>query len=203
MLTAASLFLGFKIMRINQKDKRREQASLVVFTNYYTSTFGTDDMTLIMIRGTIHNHSAALVTNAAIAVDMTKRTARKRVSVFDRWFRPHKKTVVQHSIRLDDDITGTILPEGSANYRVEIPYDDELTADDVVIKLTFMDANGVEWERAFRGAPVEPRFPSKVRMALIHRLQWRDWDKKMKAEEEAEARAEATADSPPQTDENP
>jgi hypothetical protein len=177
VLTGGSLFLAFKIMRTNQKDKRREQASLVVFTNYYTSTFGEEDMTLIMIRGTIHNHSSSLVTNAAIVIEMTKRTARQRLSFFDRCFRPHKKTVVYHNIRIDDDITGTVLPDAETSYMIEVPYDEQLTAGDVVIKLSFMDANSVEWDRPHRGAPEEPKLPGRIRTALITWLKWRDWEK--------------------------
>lgn len=182
ILTGGSLLLGFKIMRTNQKDKRREQASLVVFPSYYTSTFD-EDFFLIMIRGTVHNYSSSLVTNAAIVVELAKRTARQRLSRFDRWFRPHKKTIVYHRLQTDGDITGTILPGADIRYVVEIPDEERLVAEDVVIKLIFMDANSVVWERPFMGAPVEPKRPGRIRGALITRLEWKDWDKEHQDDE--------------------
>ncbi len=177
IVTGFSFLVAAFTYRKNRQDKRREQASLVVFTNYYTSTFGEDNMTLIMVRGTIHNHSSSLVTNAAVVVEMTKKTARQRLSLFDRWFRPHRQTVICHNIRIKDDITGTILPDAQTSYMVEIPYDEQLAAEDVLIKLSFMDANSVEWGRPYRGVPEEPKLPGRIRTALITRLKWKDWEK--------------------------
>lgn len=174
VVTGFSFLVAAFTYRKNRQDKRRGQASLVVFTNYYTSTFGEDNMTLIMVRGTIHNYSSSLVTNAAVVVEMTKRTARERLSLFNRCFRPHKQTIVCHNIRIKDDITGTIPPGAQTSYMVEIPYDEQLAAEDVVIKLSFMDANSVEWDRPYRGAPAEPKLPGRIRTALITRLRWKD-----------------------------
>jgi hypothetical protein len=177
VVTSGSFLLAALVYRRNRQDKRREQASLIVFTNYYTSGFD-EDFFLIMIRGTVHNHSSTLVTNAAITVEMTKRTARQRLSLFGRWFRPHKKTIVYHKLQVDDDITCTILPDTDIRYMVDIPFEAKVGAEDVVVKLTFMDGNSVEWERPFMGAPAEPRLPGRIRTAAITSLKWRDWLKK-------------------------
>ncbi|MDI9960678.1 MULTISPECIES: hypothetical protein [unclassified Rhodococcus (in: high G+C Gram-positive bacteria)] len=179
ILTGGSLFLGFKIMRINQKDKRREQASLVVFTNYYTSSLGEDGdiMPLVTIRGSVHNYSSALVTDARIAIEMTRGTARQRLSFFDRWFRPQKKVIASKKLQVEDDITCTILPDTDIRYVLHLPDDSHIAAEEVDINLTFMDANSVAWKRPFMGVPVESKRPGRIRGALTTRLEWKDWDK--------------------------
>ncbi|ODR24326.1 hypothetical protein [Mycolicibacterium porcinum] len=177
IVTAGSFFIAALVYRKNREDQRRAQASLIVFTNYYTSTFGEDDMVLVTIRGGVHNHSPALITNASIVVVMTNKTARQRLSWIDRWFRPRKKVIARHPLREGSDITDTILPGEDRRYMVEIPYDENLAAEQVVIKLTFMDANSADWERPYRGAPVEPKRPGRIRRAIITRLYWRDWEK--------------------------
>ncbi|MDG4667008.1 hypothetical protein [Mycobacterium sp. 236(2023)] len=136
-----------------------------------------EDFFLVSVRGRVHNHSSALITNAAIVIEMTDRTARQRLSRSDRWFRPHKKTVLYHHLRdeKDMDITDTILPGEDRRYYVEMPDDAELCAEEVVVKLTFMDANSVEWERPMQGAPVESNLPGRIRRRLINRLYWKDW----------------------------
>ncbi|MFA1706040.1 hypothetical protein ACDT10_24425 [Mycobacterium intracellulare] len=176
IVTGFSFLLAANTYRKNRQDKRREQASLIVFTNYFTSMMD-QDFYLTTIRGTVHNHSSSLVTNAAIVVEMTKRTARHRLSRFDRWFRPHKKTIAYHKLQSDNDITCTILPGADTRYMVEIPYEKAITADEVVVQLSFMDANSVEWERPFMGAPLESKLPGRIRTAIITRLQWKDWEK--------------------------
>jgi hypothetical protein len=180
LVTGGSFLLAANVYRKNRQDKRREQASLIVFTNYYTSGFD-EDFFLITIRGTVHNHSSSLVTNAAIVIEMTKGTARQRLSRLDRWFRPHKKTIANHKLQVDDDITCTILPDTDMRYKVDIPFEAKVAAEDVVVKLTFMDGNSVEWERPFMGAPVEPKLPGRIRMAAITRLKWKDWEKEIQA----------------------
>ncbi|WP_459979904.1 hypothetical protein, partial [Mycobacterium avium] len=191
LLTGFSLILAFNVLRINQRDKRIAQASLIVFTNYYTSVMD-ENFYLVTIRGTIHNHSSALITNTAIVVEMTKRLARQRLSLFDRWFRPHRKVIAHYNIRIGDDINGTLLPEKSTNYFVEISYEAEVTAEDVVIKLTFMDANSVTWDRVIGGAPTEPKLPGRLRSWIITRLRSKDWE----TEIEADKLTDESADGP-------
>ncbi|BBY89299.1 Uncharacterised protein [Mycolicibacterium tokaiense] len=92
------------------------------------------------------------------------------------------------------DITDTILPGEDRRYYVEMPDDAELCAEEVLVKLTFMDANSVEWERPMQGAPVEPNLPGRIRQRLINRLYWKDWLKE---------HPETHEDSNPQEDEGP
>lgn len=185
LLTGFSFLLAANVYRKNRDDKRREQASLVVFTNYYTSAFGEDDMVLVTIRGSVHNYSPALVTNASIVVEMANKTARQRLSLIDRWFRPSKKVIARHPLREGDDITDTILPGDDRRYMVDIPYEADLAAQQVVVKLKFMDGNSVAWERPFMGAPVEPKGPGRVRAWIIRELYWRSWEKEHPEVEES------------------
>lgn len=176
VVTSGSFLLAALVYRKNREDKRREQASLIAFSGHYTSIMN-EDMFLASVRGRVHNHSSSLVTNAAIVVTMTNRTARKRLSWTDRCFRPHKAIIAQHALGEEGDITDTILPSEDRRYYVEIPYEAEARAEDVVVMLTFMDANSVEWERPYKGAPVEPKLPGKIRASIITRLAWKDWEK--------------------------
>lgn len=176
VMTGVAALIAANVYRANSKDKRREQASLITFPSHYTSAMN-EDFFLTSVRGRVHNHSSALITNAAIVVEMTNRTARQRLSRVDRWFKPHKKRIAYHPLRDEKnmDITDTILPREDRRYYVEMPDDAELCAEEVVVKLTFMDANSVEWERPMQGAPVEPKLPGKIRGWLITRLYWQDW----------------------------
>src|SRR6185312_9505563 len=106
--------------------------------SHHYSSIMDEDFFLASVRGRVHNHSSSLVTHAAIVVTMTNRTARKRLSWTDRWFRPHKRRVAHHPLREDMDITDTILPGEDRRYYVEIPYEAKVCAEDVVVKLTFM-----------------------------------------------------------------
>jgi hypothetical protein len=178
VMTGVAALIAAGVYRTNSKDKRREQASLITFPSHYTSAMD-ENFFLTSVRGRVHNHSPALITNAAIVIEMTNRTARQQLSRFDRWFRPHKKTIVYHHLRDEQnmDITDTILPSEDRRYYVEMPDDAELCAEEVVVKLAFMDANAVEWERPMRGAPVEPKLPGRIRTRLVNSLKWKDWEK--------------------------
>lgn len=178
LLTGFSFLLAANVYRKNREDKLREQASLITFPSHYTSAIN-EGFLLTSVRGRVHNHSSALITNAAIVIEMTNRTARQRLSRFDRWFRPHKRTIVYHHLRDEEnmDITDTILPGDDRRYYVEMPDDAELCAAEVMVKLMFMDANAVEWERPYMGTPVERKVPGKLRAWIIREISWRDWDK--------------------------
>ncbi|QNJ90981.1 hypothetical protein HZU40_22475 [Mycolicibacterium fluoranthenivorans] len=196
LMTGVASLIAANVYRTNSKDKRREQSSLITFPSHYTSAMD-EDFFLTSVRGRVHNHSSALITHAAIVIEMTNRAARKRLSRFDRWLRPHKKTIVYHHLRDEEnrDITDTILPGEDRRYYVEMPDDAGLCAEEVVVKLTFMDANAVEWERPMQGAPVESKLPGKIRTKLITWLQWRDWEK-------ANPEIEETSDPPEGEDPN-
>lgn len=176
-LTGFSFLLAANVYRKNRQDKLREQASLIALSGHYTSAMD-EDFFLVSVRGRVHNYPSSLVTHAAIEVEMTNRTARQRLSWVDRWFRPSKRRIAHHPLREDMDITDTILPGEDRRYFVEIPYEASVCAEEVVVKLTFMDANSVEWERPYMGAPSEPKLPGKHRAWIIRQLYWRDWEKK-------------------------
>ena len=171
VFTGGAALIAANVYRKSLQDKRREQASLIAFAGHYTSVMD-DDYFLASVRGRVHNHSSSLVTHAAVVVEMTNRTARKKLSWIDRWFRLHKKVIALLPLRDEEsmDITDTILPGEDRRYYLEIPYEGGVCAEEVVVKLTFMDANSVEWERPYMGAPVEPKLPGRIRTSLITRL---------------------------------
>ncbi len=177
LLTAGSLLLGYSILRINQQDKRRAQASLITFSAVYSQDMETD--LLSRVKGTVYNHSQAPITNVAIVVEMNETMAKRRSPRIERFINPIHSLIVYHHVRAEEDLTSTIMPNESVPYELQVSAVARLRPEDVVVKLTFLDANSVTWDRATLGIPREHKFHGPVR----------DWARKVLASRKLKIRA--------------
>lgn len=165
VLTGLSLLLGFRILQINQQDKRREQASKILFTSMYRRDAETG--LLGGIRGTIYNHSDAIILHTAITVSLKDDIVRERFSRLDRYLDPSLGRLAYHDVQPEDMIGGVVEPHDSASYDIKWPFGlSDVGVGDVKVILQFDDANGVTWNRVLHGKPIEPKDRGRAKKAV-------------------------------------
>ncbi|MDM3920813.1 hypothetical protein [Mycobacteroides abscessus] len=162
-LTGLSLLLGMYILRVNQKDKRKEQAGTVTFTTTLALQFQSE--ALSSARGTVFNASSAPITDVSVGVAYKKPTSLH--GRLDSFRNPNSKWVVLSHLGTGDEHHTLAAGEQCAYIRpVNIPIDP----NSVTVKLLFVDAGGRNWERDLSGNLREfppPKLQRSVRFALV------------------------------------
>ncbi|KAA0094707.1 hypothetical protein CIW49_24465 [Mycolicibacterium sp. P1-18] len=159
LLTAGSLFLGFKVLRVNQKDKRIGQASKITFTARFSEDMETDNLS--GVRGKVFNHSDALIMNVAIVVRLNKEVLKRHRSRASLLFDPIPGLVQYVSVMDDEDeyMDKIIQPGDYREYSSTIPQRfRNIQPEHVEAVLRFADANSVVWERTLYRPPAEFKF---------------------------------------------
>lgn len=168
LLTAGSLFLGFRILRIDQKDKRRAQASKIAFKYTMSLDFDTDHLN--RVNGTVYNHSDALIMHTAVEVWRSEQQIKKYAPWFTRYSDPLLGLIQHRDVYEERDLSSAILPGEARDFDISIPARYRVTDEDVEIRLMFMDANSVTWYRKGIDAPKEFEYWSRLRRINIAAL---------------------------------
>lgn len=163
-LTGLSLLLGMYILRVNQKDKRKEQAGNVTFTTTLARRF--ENETLSSARGTVFNASSAPITNVSVGVAYKKPTSLR--GYLDSYRNPNSKWVVLGQLGTEDE-HHTLAAGGKCQYvrPVNVPIDP----NSVTVKLLFVDAGGRNWERDLSG-DLREFPPTKLQRSMRFALVW-------------------------------
>jgi hypothetical protein len=156
VLTGLSLILAFRILQINQEDKRRAQAMKVTFTQRLSARIDNDNLAS-SARGIIWNASDAPITGIYIGVELKKSVVRKQFSRLHVLKNPLAKFVAFQEVFTDEEFA-TIPAQGKNEYYK--PIDVLVSPDDVVVTLLFSDAHGRYWVRDNVGMLVEENRPS-------------------------------------------
>ncbi|KXO99046.1 Uncharacterised protein (plasmid) [Tsukamurella tyrosinosolvens] len=146
-LTGGSLLLGYRILQINQADRRREQSSSVTFT--VTTARDPVDDSIAVIRGSVFNHSELPIMYANVVIDVRELGAKL-------------PTFAVVPVPTEDEAP-VLRPGSTSKYRFEIP-DRSMRPEEVEIRLEFVDASGRQWSRdtAGRLQAVEPNLRSRL-----------------------------------------
>ncbi|MCT7656838.1 hypothetical protein [Mycobacterium deserti] len=148
LLSGLSLVLATNILRLDQRDKRRSQASLVTFT--YTKTLDPDTDYANGVRGDVYNGSDLPITYARITVRSDKLSLSNAAQVQD----PSVIVIVEV---FSENESITVGPKRTASYHAPFHSGLQLQERDIAVELSFTDGNGRNWSRDASGGLVEHR----------------------------------------------
>lgn len=163
-LTVASLFLGLRILRIDQRDKRRAQAAKVTFTAVLSVDMETEFLSAV--RGHVYNDSDALITSVAIRVDFTDDVV-NTLAWKRRFTDPIHRMAGYQSLSDGHNQTNNLMPGRNAACTVEIPRRIRIQKEHVVVSLIFTDANNVTWQRPLNRPVHEFRYWGRMRRGAV------------------------------------
>lgn len=152
-ITGFSFLLAANVYRRNSRDQRISQASKVVFTANFAEDFDEDRIT--RVKGTVFNHSDAMIMHVAVVVRLKEEVLKKRTTRTQRLFDIVPGLIQHVSVVNDEHMNNVIEPGESESYEADIPNWYKGPRESVEAFLQFTDANSVVWERPLNKTPNE------------------------------------------------